>query len=120
MSVTDDLLPGGELAAEISTTVVRVLARYAGRGPTKARTYRGPDLVVVALEEALTQGEQTLVDHGRPELARDARHALQGAARDDLVAEIERLMCRKVRAYLSAAEVQPDVAVLTFLLEPEA
>lgn len=120
MTLTEDVLPGGELAAEISTTVVRVLAQYAGRGPTKARTYRGPDIVIVVLEEALTHGERTLVDLGRDELARDSRQALQQAAREDLIAEVERLMRRKVRAYVSAAEVEPDVAVLSFLLEPES
>ena len=118
MSITEDLAPGGPTAAEISTTVVRVLARYAGRGPTKARTYRADDLVAVLLEETLTQGEQTLVRVGCRDLARDARLALQGAARDELVGEVERLTDRTVRAFLRATEVDPDVAVLLFVLEP--
>lgn len=120
MSITEDLTPGGPTAAEISTSVVRVLARYTGRGPTKARTYRADDLVAVLLEETLTQGEQTLVEAGRGELARHSRLALQDAARQDLVAIVERLTERTVRAFLTATEVDPDLAVLLFALEPDA
>lgn len=120
MPITEDLTPGGPTAAEISTSVVRVLARYTGRGPTRARTYRADDLVAVLLEETLTQGEQTLVAAGRGELARHSRLALQDAARQDLVAIVERLTERRVRAFLTATEVDPDLAVLLFALEPDA
>ncbi|MBJ7521906.1 MAG: DUF2294 family protein [Solirubrobacteraceae bacterium] len=120
MASIEDLTPGGPTAADISTSVVGVLARYTGRGPSKARTYRADNLVAVLLEETLTQGEQTLVDAGRGVLARDARLALQDAARDDLVEIVERLTGRTVRQFLTATEVDPDLTVLLFLLEPDA
>ena len=48
----------GELAARISNTVVRALARTTGRGPTKARTTLGDNGVFVVLQDSLTRGEQ--------------------------------------------------------------
>ena len=54
----------GPLAAAISTTVVRALARTTGRGPTKARTTLGENGVFVVLQDSLTRGEQTLADAG--------------------------------------------------------
>jgi hypothetical protein len=44
-------LPDGELAAAISDTVVRALARTTGRGPTKARTTLGDNGVFVVLQD---------------------------------------------------------------------
>lgn len=120
MATTEDLQPGGTLASEISTAVVRVLARHTGRGPTKARTYRGEDLVTVLLEERLTALEMTLVRSGRCELARSTRVALKAAAREDLIASVEELTGRRVRMFLPASEVDPDVAALVFVLAHEA
>jgi uncharacterized protein YbcI len=54
----------GELAAAISNTVVRTLARSTGRGPTKARTTLGDNGVFVVLQDSLTRGEQPLADAG--------------------------------------------------------
>ncbi len=117
MPIAEDLSPGGPTAADISTAVVRVLARYTGRGPTKARTYRAHDLIAVVLEEALTPSEQTLVRAGHQQLARDGRLALQVAARDELVASVEQASERRVRTFLPATEVDPDMTVLLFILE---
>ena len=54
--------PDGQLAAAISNTVVRALARTTGRGPTKAKTTLGDNGVFVVLQDSLTIGEQTLAD----------------------------------------------------------
>jgi uncharacterized protein YbcI len=48
----------GELAAKISNTVVRALARTTGRGPTKAKTTLGDNGVFVVLQDSLTRGER--------------------------------------------------------------
>src|SRR5205823_12898550 len=63
----------GELAAEISNTVVQALARTTGRGPTKAKTTIGDNGVFVVLQDSLTRGEQTLADAGEGEAVLDLR-----------------------------------------------
>ena len=118
MSRADELTPGGRRTAEISTSVVRILARYTGRGPTKARTLTSDGIVVVPLEETLTPTEHTLVQLGREELARAARLALQGAAREELIAVVEQAAGHSVRALLMATEMEADIAALLFLLQP--
>ena len=54
--------PDGQLAAAISNTFVRALARTTGRGATKAKTTLGDSGVFVALQDSLAVGEQTLTD----------------------------------------------------------
>ena len=54
-----------EQAAKISREMVSIVRKTAGRGPTRARTTIGRDHVLVMLEDALTEGERTLVESGR-------------------------------------------------------
>ena len=69
--ITESPIRDGELAAKISNTVVRALARTTGRGPTKAKTTLGPNGVFVVLQDTLTRGEQTLADAGQSETVLD-------------------------------------------------
>jgi len=108
----------GTHAAAISDLVVRLLAEYTGRGPTRARTYLHDDLVTVVLEDTLTKGERSLVRDGRAELVLDMRKAYQRTMRADLVAGIEEITGRTVYAFLSDNHIEPDVAVETFVLAP--
>jgi uncharacterized protein YbcI len=108
---------GGELNAAIARAVVRVHRARAGRGPTKAQAFYRHDVVVVVLEDALTPVERTLAAHGREDVAIAARRALQNAMRADLVAAVERLTGSRVRAVLSDAQDDPDVAAHVFLLD---
>src|SRR4051795_13275319 len=92
----DRPLPDGELAAVISNTVVRALARTTGRGPTRAKTTLGENGVFVVLQDTLTVGEQTLTDAGYSATVLDMRRRWQAVMRDEVSREIEELMGRKV------------------------
>ena len=50
--------PDGAAAAEISRAIVQLMARSAGRGPTKARTTLDAGHALVVVEDALTTGER--------------------------------------------------------------
>jgi uncharacterized protein YbcI len=108
----------GELAARISTTVVRALARTTGRGPTKAKTTLGENGVFVVLQDSLTHGEQTLVDAGESVAVLDLRRRWQRVMQTDLSREIEGLTGRKVIGFMSDNHIDPDIAVEVFVLEP--
>ena len=108
---------GGELGAAISNAVVRLLADYTGRGPTKARTTIHDDLVVVVLEDTLTKGERVLVRSGREQHVMDLRSQFQATMRDEAEAAIERLTGRKVLAFMSANHIDPDLAAEMFVLD---
>src|SRR5438105_2952101 len=51
-------------ASPISSSMVSLLRRYTGRGPTRARTTIGEDVIVYVMEATLTRGEQALVRDG--------------------------------------------------------
>jgi uncharacterized protein YbcI len=110
--------PSGELAAAISNTVVRALARTTGRGPTKARTTLGDNGVFVVLQDSLTVGERTLAEAGQADAVLDLRRRWQSVMRVDVSREIETLTGRKVVGFMSDNHIDPDLAVEVFVLEP--
>jgi uncharacterized protein YbcI len=110
--------PDGQLAAAISNTVVRALARTTGRGPTKAKTTLGDNGVFVVLQDSLTVGEQTLTDAGQGQAVLDLRRRWQSVMEADVSREIEELTGRKVIGFMSDNHIDPDLAVEVFVLEP--
>jgi uncharacterized protein YbcI len=111
--------PTGSVAAAISTAAVRLLAEYTGRGPTKAKRTISRDLVVVLLADTLTKAERTLVSKDGEDLVLELRHRFQVAMRDDLVAAVESATERKVIAFMSDSQLEPDYSVEVFVLAPE-
>jgi uncharacterized protein YbcI len=107
----------GRLGASISNAVVRLLAEYTGRGPTKARTTIRSDMVIVLLQDTLTKGERVLVRNGRAENVLALRSEFQGAMREEVVAVVEELVGRKVIAFMSTNHIDPDLAAEVFVLE---
>jgi uncharacterized protein YbcI len=118
MATTREHRHDGATRSAISKMLVRVHVDHAGRGPTKARTYLDEDIVTSVLEDALTPVEKTLAGDGQTDTVGRVRHKLQQAMRDDMVRQVEAITGRSVRVFLSANELDPDVAVETFLLEP--
>jgi len=110
----------GELAAEISQTVVRALSNTTGRGPTKAKTTIGENGVFVVLQDTLTHGERTLSDAGQGRAVLDLRRRWQAVMQADVSREIEELVGRKVIGFMSDNHIDPDLAVEVFILEPRA
>ena len=117
--MTDDRpLREGELAAAISKTVVRALARTTGRGPTKAKTTLGENGVFVVLQDTLTLGERSLADAGEEAAVLDLRRRWQRVMQAEISREVERLTGRKVIGFMSDNHIDPDLAVEVFVLEP--
>jgi len=67
----------GQISRDVSRETVRLYKKYAGRGPTTARTYLSDDLVVTVLHETLTQAEKTLSDADRADQVREQRRVFQ-------------------------------------------
>jgi uncharacterized protein YbcI len=111
---------GGELAAAISNTIVKELARTTGRGPTKAKTTVGENGVFVVLQDTLTRGEQTLADAGEGDAVLDLRRRWQRVMQANISREVEELTGRKVIGLMSDNHIDPDLAVEVFVLEPRA
>jgi uncharacterized protein YbcI len=110
----------GSIAAAISNATVRLLHQYTGRGPTKARTYINEDLITVVLQDTLTTGERSLARNGELDLVLATRKAFQRAMGSELIAAVEEYSGRKVAAFLSENHADPDVAIESFVLHPNA
>jgi uncharacterized protein YbcI len=105
--------------AEISREMVRLYKELFGRGPTKARTdFAGPDTVVCTLENSLTPAEQALVEMGEHQRLRDTRMYFQAATETDFRGVVERILERRVRAFVSGMDTAEDVATEVFYLAP--
>jgi uncharacterized protein YbcI len=99
--------------------MVRLYKDVFGRGPTKAKTdFAGPDAVLCTLEQSLTQAEKTLADMGEHQRLRDTRLYFQYATEEKFQEVIERVLDRKVRAFVSGMDTSKDVSAELFYLEP--
>ena len=110
----------GTVSAAVSNAVVRLVREYTGRGPTKARTAISHDLVSVVMADTLTKAERSLVENGKADLVLQVRQEFQRTMRDDLVAAVETITEREVIAFMSDNHIDPDMAVESFVLRPEA
>jgi uncharacterized protein YbcI len=110
----------GPVLAELSRRLVQVLRREVGRGPTQAKTYwAGDDLLVTLFGDVFLRSEKTLLTHGQEDVAMAYRGAIQHALRQELRAEVERVVGRKVVAAMGCAHHEPDLMAELFVFEPQ-
>lgn len=113
---TEGVDGGGSIVAAIAREIVRIHARYYGRGPTKAKAIWRGDIVVVVLEEIFTQGELLLTEARRFEQVRTNRQAFQDQVEPLFRQAVEQATGRRVRAFLSQV-AEEGVAAEVFVLE---
>jgi uncharacterized protein YbcI len=114
---TDDLRM---LSTEVSNAISRLHKQFVGRGPTNARTTIDGDLVVCLLEGGHTRAEQTLDETDKGYVVAAGRLGLQEAMGDEMIEAVQRVLGRTVRSMMSANDVEHDLQVQVFVLEPEA
>jgi uncharacterized protein YbcI len=104
---------------ELANAVVSIYKERFGRGPTRARAmWAGSDLLVCTLEDSYTLADRKLVAMGEDQRLRENRLFVQHAASGDLIATVEHLTGRTVRAYVTGMDTRADVASELFYLEP--
>jgi uncharacterized protein YbcI len=108
------------VSAAVSNAVVSLVRQYTGRGPTRARTSISRDFVSVVMADTLTKAERRLAEDGKADLVLQIRHEFQKTMRDDLVAAVETITKREVIAFMSDNHIDPDMAVESFVLRPDA
>ncbi len=108
----------GAMTAAISNSMVGLLHRYTGRGPTRARTTIGENIIVCVMGATLTKGEQTLVLDGKAEVVLHSRRAFQETIQSEAISAVQELSGRRVVAFMSNNHIDPDLAVEVFILEP--
>lgn len=107
------------MLAQISTRLVQLHSRYYGKGPTRAKTHVVDGTVVSLLRGGFTTVERTLLDAGQLESVYQMRRSFQQAMEEEFRRVVEEATGRKVIAYMSSINVDPELAVEIFVLEPE-
>ena len=103
----------------ISNAMTKLYKDLFGRGPTKVRAaFAGPDVVVVTLENTMTQAERNMVRLGERQRLRDVRLFFQHSSEEQLTRPIEEILGRRVRAFTSGIDTDADVAVEVYVLHP--
>lgn len=108
----------GSMAADLSRGVVKLVSRYTGRGPTRARATVNTNVILVVMEDTLTKGELTLVAAGEHDAVRSMRRTYQDAMRAEAVGMVETVTGRTVISSLSDIDVERNVAAEVFVLAP--
>jgi uncharacterized protein YbcI len=104
--------------AELSREMVRLYKEQFGRGPTKARTeFAGPDTILCTLEDSMTPAERSLAEMGEHQRLRDTRLYFQYATEGEFRGIVERVLGRRVRAFVSGMDTEHDVSSEVFYLE---
>jgi uncharacterized protein YbcI len=116
--VSQSRLERGRVAAEISRQMVRLLSRYTGRGPTRARTTLNTNLAVTVFHEALTKAELNLAAAGQTEAVHHMRRTFQALMREQAIDVIEQTTGRVVVAHLSDVDPEANIAAELFIFEP--
>jgi uncharacterized protein YbcI len=107
-------------AAQISRAVVQLMHEYTGRGPVRARTTLNTNVAAVVMHQTMTRGEQNLVDAGQRDAVITMRRTYHDAMRNKVGQTVADILGRHVVAVLSDIDVERDVAVVFFVLEPVA
>jgi uncharacterized protein YbcI len=76
------------------------------------------DTVVSILRGGFTRVERTLIDTGEVESVYQMRRSFQQAMEDQFRQIVEDATGRNVIAYMSSINIDPDLAVELFVLEP--
>jgi uncharacterized protein YbcI len=110
--------PAISTLAEISREMVRLYKEQFGRGPTRARSnFAGPDTLICTLEDTFTPAERRLAEMGEDQRLRDTRLYFQHATEAQFSEVVERVLGRKVRAFISGIDTGHDVSAEIFYLE---
>ncbi len=110
-------LRGGELNAAVTSALVGVQTEHLGRGPKRASTFYHGNVLVTLMYDVLTRPEQSLLDAHQDEAVSSVRHLLQETIEADACAAVERLTGRKVQAFISGNQTDPDIATEVFVLD---
>jgi uncharacterized protein YbcI len=108
---------GPSAAQAISNGMVQLVARYSGRGPTRARTTLNSNVIVVVFGDVMTTAEHTFRGKDRADEVRATRQRLQDVIRDEAREVVEGVTGRRVRSVLSDIDPAQDLAVQVFLLD---
>jgi uncharacterized protein YbcI len=110
----------GKMLLAVTNSIVGLHREHYGRGATRGRTIMQDDYLVCFLEDIYMKAERTLIEAGNFAVVHESREAFQSAMETRFSESVQKITGRRVKAFLSQVRADPDIAVETFWLEPEA
>ncbi|MGP0033149.1 MAG: Na-translocating system protein MpsC family protein [Solirubrobacteraceae bacterium] len=110
-------LKGGELNAAVTSALVGIHTELLGRGPRSASTFHHGNVLVTLMHDVLSNAEKLLARTNRGEAVNHIRHLFQQTMEAEFRAAVERLTDRKVIAFISGNQIDPDIAAELFILD---
>jgi uncharacterized protein YbcI len=110
-------LRGGELNAAVTSALVGIHTQHLGRGPTTASTFHYRNVMVTLMHDVLTHAERALIRSENVDAVRHIRQLFQRAMEADFREAVERLSGRRVIAFVSGNQLEPDIAAELFVLD---
>jgi uncharacterized protein YbcI len=108
---------GGELNAAVTSALVGIHTEYLGRGPRSASTFHHGNVLVTLMEDVLTAADKSLMRTGQVDAVKHFRQLLQETMEPDFREAVERITGRKVLAFISGNQIDPDIAAELFILD---
>ncbi len=105
--------------AAVTSALVGIHTQYLGRGPTTASTFMHGNVLVTLMYDVLTPAERSLARHDRSDAVGRIRHLFQQTMEPDFREAVERLTGRRVVAFISGNQFDPDIAAELFVLAPQ-
>ena len=103
----------------MTSGIVHLHAQNYGKGPTQARSYLVGDVLICVMHDGLIPAERTLIARGAGETVAAMRSAWQESMRDSFREIVEAATERRVRAVLSQVNLDADIHIEVFILEPD-
>ena len=110
-------LRGGELNAAVTSALVGIQTQHLVRGPTTASTFHYRNVLVTLMHDVLTQAERALSRNEHADAVHHIRELFQRVMESDFREAVERLTGRRVVAFISGNQIEPDIAAELFVLD---
>ena len=117
MHVEAKRLNGGQLDSALANELARIQAEHLALGPASATAFHHANMMVVVMDGVLTNAEKLLAQNGSRADVAEVRHLFQQEMETEFRAAVEQLTGQKVVAFLSANNLEPDVAAEIFILD---
>jgi uncharacterized protein YbcI len=110
-------LNGGQLNSALAKALSRIQTEHLDLDPANATAFHHVNIVVVVMRDVLNHAEKHLAQNGGHGDVAQVRHLFQQEMETDFRAAMERLTGQKVIAFLSANNLEPDLAAEIFILD---
>jgi uncharacterized protein YbcI len=108
---------GDDVLEAVNDALVALHERHHGRKPATSRTQMTDDMLVCRLGGVYTEVEKTMIELEQKATVHETRSVFQHAMERRFIATVEELTHRRVRRFVPAYHVGPDLELELFFLE---